>query len=141
MNQIVITLDEIEKKIEEFKESAINHRHHNTLMLAQTTVFLAATGVLLNTIATQLIIEPYSSIIKVFGIILSLVFFIISERSADFSHASRNRATELQEELDFSLFNHKSLRKPQFMAAIDATRILYASFCLSWIFLLIYPYL
>jgi len=92
---------------EEFKSAESLHRFEVTLMLGQTAVYLFATGSLLNAVnySSKSSSDFYQIGISLFGIFLSLVFFVITHRSGLNQGGAVKRAKELAEILGYKLYS------------------------------------
>ena len=125
-----------DKLIEEYKESGLAQRFHNTLLIGELTVYLATSGVILNVVFRD---PPPSQasrlILAIVGMIITIVFFLICERSGDFLHSARNRSKALEDKLGFLLYSDEP-KSCQILSAINAIRLLYALSFLGWIIVL-----
>lgn len=131
-------LNDDQKKIflEEYKEAATLHRLHITLMFGQTSVFLAASWGLLNVVAET---NPAPDInilrlIPLIGLIVTAVFFVISERAFIYSFTARERAKEIELFLGFSLYTNTPKPKQQ-ISGIYVVRFLYVVGLFIWVVL------
>ena len=95
---------------EELKAAAELHRFEASMMLGQTAVYLLTTGSLLNAFVEKGISKFNQFGIAVFGIILSLIFYLIIHRCGLNSKGAMKRAGELGKDLCFNLY------KPEYRA-------------------------
>lgn len=129
---------EIDKKIEEYKEAGALHRLHITLMFGQMTVYLAASAGLIQVLTKEVPpLIPVQIVLSLIGIALSIIFWIVTERAAKFLHSARNRAMEIEKQLELSLYSSGPSRENSVLTATNATRLLYLSGILGWFSLLI----
>lgn len=121
------------KSIEEFKEASAFHRLQNSILLGQTTIYLAATGAL----ASLFIRDPgpnekQTFMLKIAGILLSFIFFVITDRAYQFSYAARERAKIIGKKLGFELYSEGSVPKARIMRAVSAIKLLYIIVGVVW---------
>lgn len=94
-------MDEYEALLSEYKEALADVRLHSGLMFGELTVYLAASGVLLQIKSKGTL--PCGA--EVLGVILSLAFYVLHEGFGDFVHVARRRARELEKRLGFVLYS------------------------------------
>lgn len=107
-------MNDFEQLKEEFKSAEAQHRFEASIMLGQTAVYLVATGTLIDFCMKSTKETPtFDKMgITVFGLILSIIFFVIISRCGKNLRGARKRAGELGERLDFKLYS-SSYRAPK----------------------------
>ena len=125
------------KWLEEYKEAGLAQRFHNTLLIGELTVYLVTSGAILSLVFRN---PPPSQETRIMlalaGTIITIVFYLICERSRDYLYSARNRSKALEKELRFSLYSDGPKSRKVF-SAINAIRFLYAFSFLGWIIALI----
>ena len=119
--------------IEEYKEVSSNMRTYINMRFAQLTLFIAITGVLIkvlfvNDVSTS---YPFQVTLKIAGLIVGIVFFIMEESATDFFHHYRKRAIELDDLLGFKQYVTRPERK--LLTATNGVRILFIVNIAFWI--------
>lgn len=120
--------------LEEYKEAGNNMRHFSNMRVAVLTISLAINGVLLEKLANNKE-DVLKFSVFILGIISTLVFFVFESRVTTYYHHYQDRAKELEKILNFAQY----LKKPP-IARINATfvtKLLYLSFIIIWILLLV----
>lgn len=106
--------------IDEYKEAGALHRLHITLLFGQITVYLAA-----NAGMFKVAIENQSNGVKLLvsfmGIIMTLVFWIITTRAAKFMEKARDRAKDIEKEIGFELYTKGPSEQQTLLTAVNAT--------------------
>ena len=124
----------------EFKSAEELHRFEAGIMLGQMAVFLLATGTLLIGILNEINkISVFGKIcVSSFGIILSLIFFVITRRSSHNLIHARRRANELALELGYKLYSAEyRAPKRKIFTGTKLTRVVCLCGGLVWIVVLI----
>jgi hypothetical protein len=87
-------------KKDEYLDVSDNTRHWNTLRFAELTIYIALTGALLNAIIakspplTPLVSAPA----KIAGSVVTILFFVLQERTMLYRYSFIHRAAELEKE-------------------------------------------
>jgi hypothetical protein len=122
---------------DEYKDLSDNMRHYGNLRFAQLTIFIASTAALLNATLTSSL--PFTTesrfLLKIGGVITTIVFWVIEERAADYWHHFRRRAVELEKQLGYQQYTTRPTRT--FITATNAVRLFYASILVFWIITII----
>jgi hypothetical protein len=126
-------VDEYEALLGEYKEALADVRLHSGLMFGELTVYLAASGALLQIRFKDSLPWSAKISIAVAGIILSFPFYVLHERFGDFVHVARNRARELEKRLCFSLYSSSPLPRWKVFTAINAARFVFIVGALGWL--------
>lgn len=93
----------------EYIDVSTNLRHWNTLRFAELTIFIAITGAMMNIAfgkSTPLTME-FNLLIKIAGFIVSLLFWILQERTMTWWYTFVLRAAELEEVLEFEQYRKR----------------------------------
>jgi len=90
---------------QEFRSAEELHRFEASMMLGQTAVYLVGSGTLVNAFHGRDVSDFTRIGIGLFGIVLSLVFFLITRRCGLNLRGARRRAEELGSELGFKLYS------------------------------------
>jgi hypothetical protein len=123
----------------EYEDLSSNLRHHSNLRFAQLTLFVAVTGGLISVVFAKspaLSIAPKTGL-KLFGLIATLAFFIMEERTALFWRSFRKRAVQLERLLAYRQYTDQP-RRHKAITAHNATRLLYISAAAFWVFALVW---
>ena len=123
---------------DEYKDLSDNMRNYVNVRFAQLTLFVAITAALVTIAFTS---EPPVSdsmrfVLKIGGIITTVVFAIMEERAADYWHHYRRRAVELERELGYKQYSTRPARR--IMSATNAVRVFYICVFLFWLATLIW---
>jgi len=122
---------------DEYKEVSANMRQYGNMRFAQLTLFIAMTGGLLAALFTSN--PPLSSLarflLKIGGLIITVVFWIMEERAVDYWYHFRRRAVDLEKQLGYQQY----LTGPErsIVTATNAVRVLYLFMFLFWVVTLI----
>lgn len=132
-------MDQDEKYLEEFKEAATFHRLQNTLLLGQTTIFLAANAGLLSIITND---PPLNNAIQfglqITGILFAILMWVIADRAYQYSDAARVRAGVVGEKLGFTIYKKWVVPKSRIMPAAVAMKLFYILGGIGWVLFLIF---
>jgi hypothetical protein len=123
----------------EYEDLSSNLRHHSNLRFAQLTLFVAVTGGLIGVIFAKspaLAVAPKTGL-KLFGLVATLAFFIMEERTALFWRCFRRRAVHLEGLLGDRQYTDQPPRR-KLITAHNAARLLYISAAAFWIITLIW---
>jgi hypothetical protein len=123
----------------EYEDLSSNMRHHSNLRFAQLTLFVAATGGLIGVVFSK---SPALAIaaktgLELFGLIATLAFFIMEERTALFWRSFHSRAVQLEKVLGYRQYIGQPPRRKA-ITAHNATRMLYLAAAVFWIIALIW---
>lgn len=123
---------------DEYKDLSDNMRNYVNVRFAQLTLFVAITAALVTIAFTS---EPPVSdsmrfVLKIGGVITTVVFAIMEERAADYWHHYRRRAVELERELGYKQYSTRPARR--IMSATNAVRVFYICVFLFWLATLIW---
>ena len=124
---------------EEYKDLSDNMRHYANMRFAQLTILIAITAGLLTLIfkSDPPLTEGTNLALKIVGIVIALLFFIMEERAADYWHHFRKRAVELEKILGYDQYSHRPTRR--LFTATNASRTLHIVIMILWIVTLIWP--
>jgi len=127
-------------KEKEFKSAEELHRFEAGIMLGQMAVFLLATGTLLIGILNEINrVSAFGKIcVSFFGIVLSLIFFVITRRSSHNLVHARRRANELARELGYKLYSPEyRAQSRKIFTGTKLTRVVCLCGGLVWLVVLI----
>ena len=124
--------------IDEYKDVSANMRQYGNMRFAQLTLFFVLFACFLTALFTS---EPPLTcllrfVLKIGGIIITVVFWIMEERAADYWHHFRKRAVELEKQLGYLQYSTSPARAV--VSATNAVRVLYFFVLLFWVAMLIY---
>jgi hypothetical protein len=125
--------------LSEYQDLSSNLRHHSNLRFAQLTLFVAVTGGLIGVIFAKspaLALAPKAGL-KIFGLITTLTFFVMEERTALFWRSFHRRAIQLERLLGYRQYTDQPPRH-RVITAHNATRLLYISAAAFWMISLIW---
>ena len=123
---------------EEYKDLSENMRHYANMRFAQLTIFVALTGGLIAVLFNKdsLPSLPTKNVLKVVGIFIAVMFWIMEERAADYWHHFRKRAVELEDLLGYRQYKGRPTRR--LLTATNASRAIYGGVIVFWIIALIW---
>jgi len=115
----------------EYIDVSSNLRHWNILRFAKLTIFIAAMCALMNITFGGRITQPFTSILKVAGLLVAISFLIQQERTMSWRYRFIERAAELEEILGFQQYRNR----PQGyrMTGRVAMRLFFFTIILFWI--------
>ncbi|HSR33295.1 MAG TPA: hypothetical protein VLY63_22245, partial [Anaerolineae bacterium] len=92
---------------DEYLDASDNIRHWNTLRFAELTIYIALTGALLNAILGKSPPLPplVSAPAKIAGLVVTVLFFVLQERTMLYWYSFIHRAAELEKELGFQQYS------------------------------------
>lgn len=95
----------------EYIDVSNNLRHWNSLRFVELTVYMAISGAMLNVVFGKPTPPPWGVglLMKASGILVSLLFLILHERTMSWWYQFLQRAAELEEILEFDQYR----RRPQ----------------------------
>ena len=118
---------------DEYLDASANQRQFQTLRFAQLTVFLAISGVLLNTLLSPTIQLPaagrYS--LKAGGLMVALLFWVHQERTMAYWNHFVKRAAELEVELGFQ--QYRTRPKSGLFSSFKAMRLFFLLTAVFWV--------
>jgi hypothetical protein len=93
----------------EYIDVSTNLRHWNTLRFAELTIFIAITGAMMNVVFGRSAELPrsFSPLVKVAGVLVSILFLILQERTMQWWYCFVERAAELEQELGFQQYRRR----------------------------------
>jgi hypothetical protein len=129
-------MNDDEKLLAEYKEAVADIRLHSGLMFGELTVYLGASGILLQIAFKQDIPDIHIPIGAV-GVVLSIAFYVLHERFGDFVHAARRRAKEIESKLGFALYSSspppRKCLYSSIVTAINAARSVFITGLAGWV--------
>ena len=118
---------------DEYLDASANQRQFQTLRFAQLTVFLAISGVLLNTLLSPTFQLPdvgrYS--LKAGGLMVALLFWVHQERTMAYWNHFVKRAAELEVELGFQ--QYRTRPKSGLFSSFKAMRLFFLLTAVFWV--------
>jgi hypothetical protein len=118
---------------DEYMDASSNVRHWSTLRFAQLTIYIALMGGLLNLIfgKSGSLSSQAGILIKVAGLLLTLLFWNLQERTMLFWYNFVRRAAELEETLGFN--QYKSRPRAGILSSRNSMRLLFLVMSLLWV--------
>lgn len=124
---------------DEYLDASANMRTYINMRFAQLTLFVALTAGFLTLLVGRA--NPLSGTasagLKVGGILIAVVFWVMEERAADFFHYYKRRAVELEKILGYSQYTNRPQRRV--LAATNAVRLLFLGAVILWLLALFHP--
>lgn len=117
----------------EYIDVSTNLRHWNTLRFAELTIFIAITGAMMNVVFGRSAELPgsFSVLVKVAGLLVSILFLILQERTMQWWYCFVERAAELEEELGFQQYRRRP--RGHRITGTVAMRLFFIVIILFWI--------
>jgi hypothetical protein len=117
---------------EEYSDVSENMRHYGNLRFAQLTLFMTATAAAIAALTTlnPPLVGWRQVAVALVGLVVSLVFSIIEERSTDMWHHYRRRAEKLEQVLGFKQYSTR--KGARFISATNAVRLLHWGSAAAW---------
>lgn len=118
---------------DEYLDVSANIRHWNTLRFAELTIYIALTGAMLNAIIGKSPPLPpvVSAPAKIAGMVVTILFFVLQERTMLYWYGFIERAAELEKELGFQQY---SSRPPAgIVTGRNAMRLFFLIMVLFWV--------
>jgi hypothetical protein len=124
---------------DEYLDVSNNMRLYVNMRFAQLTLLIALTAALTNVIfgKNPPLSPDVSFLLKLAGLVTSVVFWIMEERAADFFHHYKRRAIQLEKSLGFMQYTNRPEGK--WITATNAVRFLFGFLILFWFASLIVP--
>ncbi|SYZ71981.1 membrane hypothetical protein [Candidatus Zixiibacteriota bacterium] len=122
----------------EYKDASDNIRHFQTVRFAQLTIFIAINVGLITALYGKPTPPPLVTciILKSAGIVVSVLYWILQERTMLYWYHFMHRAVQLEEELGFKQY---STRPPAgWITGSNAVRLIYFAIILFWLLGLIW---
>ena len=117
-----------------YKDLSENMRQYTNMRFAQLTIFVALTGSLVVVGFGGSLAKPNSIVLAVVGILIAVVFWVMEERAADFWHHFKDRAVELESQLNYRQYTDLPTAKGKgWISATNATRLFHYGAILFWI--------
>ncbi len=118
---------------DEYLDASDNIRHWNTLRFAELTIYIALTGALLNAIVGKSPPLPpvVSAPAKVAGILVTILFFVLHERTMLYWYNFVERAAELEKELGFQQYSSRP--RAGIITGRNAMRLFFLIMALFWV--------
>ncbi len=126
-------------EIHEYLDLSRNMRFYANIRFAQLTLFAAVTAALL-TAAYGQDLSPAPRMlcfIKVGGILVSVIFFIMERRGTSYYHCFKQRAIELEKLLGYC--QHTNTPKQGVFTATHAATVFVVAVGLFWLVVLLFP--
>jgi len=118
---------------DEYLDASTNARQFNTLRFAELTIFMTATGVMIAATfsrAAAPTIPEAAVAIKIAGILLTVVFFVLDRRTMIYWRHFVRRAAELESELGFRQYSTRP--DEGWLPGSRAVQLLFVSVALFW---------
>jgi hypothetical protein len=117
---------------EEYRQASENMRAYANMRFAQLTLLSALAAGTLAAVYGQEppLPETVRTILKVGGIVVTIMFLIMEERAADYWHHYNRRAKELETVLGFKIYSTR--RKVRVLTATNASRALHVLLIAFW---------
>lgn len=126
-----VDLDENRFRLEEWKEIRESLRYFGNKRFAQLTVFIAATGFMLNALFDQTD-QRSLFVVRIIGICLSILFFVMEKRTVEYIDAFVKRGEQIEVELQHIQLIHKRPKK-RIVSGTIATYFLYGLVLSFWV--------
>ncbi len=118
---------------DEYLDASDNIRHWNTLRFAELTIYIALTGALLNAITGSS--PPLPPLVgasaKIAGLVVTILFFVLQERTMLYWYSFVHRAAELEKELGFQQYSSRPLAG--LITGRNAVRVFFLIMVLLWV--------
>ncbi|WP_162085244.1 hypothetical protein [Sulfuriferula nivalis] len=123
--------------LEEYKEVGANLRQYGNMRFAQLTLFVAVTGGLLAAnFSKDIGLSACQKLaVAFFGLLISMAFWVMEERSTDWWNRYYKRAEQIELELGMHQYLHRKNRS--ILSATFAVRAVFAVVVMAWFGLLI----
>lgn len=120
--------------LEEYKEAGSNLRHFSSMRFGQLTLFTAITaGLFVAGFQADPPLEDRVSLaVKLLGVVVTAVFWLMEERSTMYFKHFRRRSRTLEQNLGFDLWTNRPSASGG-LNSTNAVRVLYAALGLAWI--------
>ena len=127
---------------DEYKELNNNLRFYGNMRFAQLTLFSAITAAFLTIVFTiePKILEPTRTILKVGGMLVTIVFWVMEERSTGYALHFSKRIIELEKSLGYKGWTGRKMGTVALFSATNAVRLLYLCIFAFWLISIIQSY-
>ena len=117
----------------EYLDVSNNLRHWNTLRFAELTIYIAIIGAMMNVVFGKPAPLPItiSSLVKIAGVLVSILFLILQERTMAYWYKFVERAAELEEVLGFEQYKRRP--KARVITGRSAVRLFFLVIILFWV--------
>jgi hypothetical protein len=117
----------------EYADVSSNVRHFQTIRFAQLTIFIALTGGLLNVLFGRAATLPLwgSIIIRIAGLLISLLYWVLQERTMLYWRHFIHRAAELEKLLGYKQYSTRP--RAGLFTGTNAMRLFFLVITLFWV--------
>ena len=118
---------------DEYLDASENIRHWNTLRFAELTIYIALTGALLTAIIRESppLPPPVGAAAKIAGLVVTILFFVLQERTMLYWYSFVRRAAELEKELGFQQYSTRP--SAGIISGRNAMRVFFLTMVLLWV--------
>jgi hypothetical protein len=124
----------------EYLDASTNVRHFQTIRFAQPTVLISIFVALVTILHLSPVkLDPsVRTLIEAFGLLATLSFWTLQERTMLFWYHFINRAAELEKELGFKQYSMRPRPALRFVSSHSAMRSIFAILALFWVVSLVW---
>jgi hypothetical protein len=125
---------------EEYKDLSDNMRHYGQMRFGQLTIFFAITAGLISAVFNfehKMPLIP-KTMLMVCGLYISIMFFIMEERSSTYWNVFHERAKELEPKLGYKQYQQRPHGQYKYITATYATRAILVGSIILWLAALIF---
>ena len=117
----------------EYLDVSSNLRHWNTLRFAELTIYIAMMGAMMNVAFAGGSDSPstFGVVVRAAGVLVSLLFWILQERTMAWWYAFVHRASELEEVLGYKQYRRRP--KGHRLTGRVAVRLLFIVIIVFWL--------
>ena len=121
----------------EYLDASQNARHYLTLRFTHLTIYVALTGALMNVLFARSTIDaPLMAVgVKLAGLLATVLYWVLQERTMAYWYVFVNRATELEKELGFEQYTLRP--KPGPISSRWTIRMFFLALAVFWLVALI----
>lgn len=124
--------DAIRLAKDEYSDASNNVRHWSTLRFAQLTIYIALSASLMNMAVSGGGSTPVARLlIKVAGLVVALVFWVLQERTMLYWNHFVRRAAELEPSLGFRQYSARP--RAGVLSSTNAMRLFFVVIVLFWV--------
>ncbi len=124
--------DAIRLAKDEYSDASNNVRHWSTLRFAQLTIYIALSASLMNMAVSGGGSTPVARLlIKVAGLVVALVFWVLQERTMLYWNHFVRRAAELEPSLGFRQYSARP--RAGVLSSANAMRLFFVVIVLFWV--------
>jgi hypothetical protein len=139
----MINSDQRDLAHKEYNDLSQNMRHYANMRFAEMTLFFVVTAALASKVITQAgDIADHSvpqGIIRLLGLIVTLVFWSIEERTTRYWNCFHKRAKVLEADLGFRQYTDEPAPILKRLRATGMVRLMYGLIVLAWLGALVLP--